>query len=118
LAGEKYGAIMAVARRRQGLAMGGDQGRKAIGRAAAFATIRIVERNDAAQRGQSCRPGPHPIRGGGRTRAGRPDDERTSAHAISSASFRTVFQLRPVPATPSFLSMSAIVSRERPTPSG
>jgi hypothetical protein len=37
---------------------------------------------------------------------------------MSSFSFRTVFQLRAVPRTPSFRSISAAVSFDRPTPSG
>ena len=35
-----------------------------------------------------------------------------------ASSFSTVFQLRPVPRVPSFLSMRAFVRRERPMPSG
>ena len=35
-----------------------------------------------------------------------------------AASFSTVFQLRPVPLVPSFFSITAMVSFERPMPSG
>lgn len=45
--------------------------------------------------------------------------EKSTRQVLARASsFRTVFQLRPVPRVPSFRSRSALVRRERPMPSG
>ncbi len=43
---------------------------------------------------------------------------RREAQPARAASFSTVFQLRPVPLVPSFFSITAMVSFERPMPSG
>ena len=62
LADQEHGPGGAGARVRQRGAVGGDQRRQLVGRLAARAHVRVVERRDVAQRRQPIAPRQHPRR--------------------------------------------------------